>query len=212
MRNKYATLWIWMCLCPLALDYKAPDGDSGHAAQILLVAPTLAAALALALIAPRFRHRSMLRAFVVARRCSVFTMLVFLGTVAVELLSVTRSLLVGTALLFAIAAWMSVPSLRHVLRATMRVAATGLAVAAMAGLAAWLFPSVTEHWAQRLFVAEATTTGKDPTTITRLAEMRDQYDQVTASTESLLLGHGHRHQYRYSPAYLPDLAGQTSKK
>ncbi len=316
MRNKYATLWIWMCLCPLALDYKAPDGDSGHAAQILLVAPTLAAALALALIAPRFRHGSMLRAFVafclllsvpgsivaqlvqdndagnylrvllpfllfllgytmachpwheqriaqiekalywanliclvftfvfgmatggglaevrfrivsvtllglqgvllhefvVARRFSVFTMLVFLGTVVVELLSVTRSLLVGTALLFAIAAWMSAPSLRHVLRATMRVAATGLAVAAMAGLAAWLFPSVTEHWAQRLFVAEATTTGKDPTTITRLAEMRDQYDQVTASTESLLLGQGYGHYYRYSPAYLPDLEGQISEK
>ena len=25
MRNKYTTLWIWLLLCPLALDYKAAD-------------------------------------------------------------------------------------------------------------------------------------------------------------------------------------------
>jgi len=42
--------------------------------------------------------------------------------------------------------------------------------------------------------------------------MRDQYDQVSASPETLLFGAGYGHYYRYSPVYLPDLAGQFSKQ
>jgi hypothetical protein len=316
MRNKYANLWIWMCLCPLALDYKAPDADSGHAAQILLVAPTVAAAVALAFIAPRFRYTSTLRAFVtgclllsvpgslisqlvqdndfgnylrvllpfllfllgyvvachpwheqrigqiekalfwanliclvftfvfglatgggladvrfrivsvtllglqgvllhefvLARRFSPFMLLVFLGTVLIELLSVTRSLLVGTMLLFVIAAWMSAPSLRYMVRAAMRMLAVGVVLAVMAAIVAWSFPTVSEHWVQRLTAASNTQSGKDPTTITRLAEIKDQFDQVTSSTQTLLLGEGFGHYYRYSPQYLPDLVGQMTEK
>jgi hypothetical protein len=319
MRNKYATLWIWMCLCPLALDYKAPDADSGHAAQVLLVAPTLAAALALVFIAPRFRQPSPLRRFVtfclllsvpgslisqfvqgndfgnylrvvlpfllfllgyamachpwhenrigqmekalfwanliclvftfifgiatggglggiadvrfrivsvtllglqgvllhefvLARRFSPFMLAVFLGTVLVELLSVTRSLLVGTVLLFLMAAWMSAPSPRYLLRSAVRVFFVSVVLGAMAAAAVWSFPSVSKHWTQRLDAAAATRTGKDPTTITRLAEIKDQFDQVTSSTQSLLVGEGYGHYYRYSPQYLPDLAGQISEK
>ncbi|ACC71636.1 hypothetical protein PPMP20_11685 [Paraburkholderia phymatum] len=319
MRNKYATLWIWMCLCPLALDYKAPDADSGHAAQVLLVAPTLAAALALIFIAPRFRDASPLRRFVtvclmlsvpgslisqlvqgndfgnylrvvlpfllfllgyalachpwhenrigqmekalfwanliclvftfifgiatggglggiadvrfrivsvtllglqgvllhefvLARRFSPFMLAVFLGTVLVELLSVTRSLLVGTVLLFLMAAWMSAPSLRYLLRSALRVFIVSVVLGAMAAVAIWSMPSVSEHWMQRFTVAANTQTGKDPTTITRLAEMKDQVDQVTSSTQSLLLGEGYGHYYHYSPQYLPDLAGTISAK
>ncbi|TXC88734.1 O-antigen ligase family protein [Paraburkholderia azotifigens] len=319
MRNKYATLWIWMCLCPLALDYKAPDADSGHAAQVLLVAPTLAAALALIFIAPRFRQASPLRRFVtlclmlsvpgslisqlvqgndfgnylrvvlpfllfllgyamachpwhenrigqiekalfwanliclvftfifgiatgggmggiadvrfrivsvtllglqgvllhefvLARRFSPFMLAVFLGTVLVELLSVTRSLLIGTMLLFLMAAWMSAPSLRYLLRSALRVFIVSVVLGAMAAAAIWSMPSVSEHWMQRFTVAENTQTGKDPTTITRLAEIKDQVDQVTSSAQSLLLGEGYGHYYRYSPQYLPDLAGTISEK
>ncbi|BDC39346.1 O-antigen ligase family protein [Paraburkholderia terrae] len=319
MRNKYATLWIWMCLCPLALDYKAPDADSGHAAQILLVAPTFAAALALIFIAPRFREASPLRRFVtlclvlsvpgsliaqfvqdndfgnylrvvlpfllfllgyamachpwaenrigqmekalfwanliclvftfvfgiatgggmggiadvrfrivsvtllglqgvllhefvLARRFSPFMLAVFLGTVLVELLSVTRSLLVGTVLLFMMAAWMSAPSLRYLLRSAIRTFIVSIVLGAMGALAVLSMPSVSEHWMQRFTAASNTQTGKDPTTITRLAEIKDQFDQVTSSTQSLLLGEGYGHYYRYSPQYLPDLAGQISEK
>jgi hypothetical protein len=42
--------------------------------------------------------------------------------------------------------------------------------------------------------------------------MRDQYDQVTASPSSLLLGMGYGHWYRYSPTYLWALAGQMTAK
>lgn len=314
--NRYATLWIWMFIFPLALDYKAPDAKSDHTAQLLLVAPVLGAGLVLALIAPRFRHGSTLRRFVtfalllsvlgsvvsqfvesnpignylrvllpfmlfvmgyliachpwneqriaqmekalywanlvcvlftfvfgmatggaletvryrivsvtllglqgvllhefvVSKRFSAFTLLVFLSTIIVELLSVTRSLLVGTVMLFVIATWMSAPSARHIVKAALRACVAGVVIAAMAATSAWLFPSVTKHWAQRLFVAEETVSHKDPTTITRLAEIRDQYDQVRASLPTLLLGKGFGHEYHYSPVYLPDLAGQLSDK
>ncbi|WP_109482405.1 hypothetical protein [Paraburkholderia sp. C35] len=317
--NKYATLWIWMCLCPLALDYKAPDADSGHATQVLLVAPTLAAALALIFIAPRFRQGSPLRRFVtvclllsvpgslvaqfvqdndfgnylrvvlpfllfllgyalachpwhehrvtqlekalfwanticmvftfvfgiatgggiggiadvrfrivsvtllglqgvllhefvLARRFSPFMLAVFGGTVIVELISVTRSLLVGTVLLFMMAAWMSAPSLRYLMRSAFRAFLASVVLGAIGAAAVLSMPSVSEHWMQRFTAASATQTGKDPTTITRLAEIKDQFDQVTSSTQSLLLGEGYGHYYRYSPQYLPDLAGQISEK
>jgi hypothetical protein len=154
----------------------------------------------------------LLHEFVVARRFSFFTVAVFAGTMIVELLSVTRSLLVGTVLLFLLAMALSAPSIRHVWRALSRSLLIGAMLAGMAGIAALSFPEVAQHWTQRVFVSEDTVSGKDPTTITRLAEMRDQYDQVTTSAETLLFGEGYGHYYRYSPVYLPDLAGQFSEK
>jgi hypothetical protein len=154
----------------------------------------------------------LLHEFVVARRFSVFTVAVFASTILVELLSVTRSLLVGTVLLFLLAVLLSAPSIQHLGRALTRSLLIGAVLAGMAGVAALAFPTVAEHWTQRIFASAETVSGKDPTTITRLAEMRNQYDQVTQSTETLLFGEGYGHYYRYSPEYLPDLAGQFSEK
>lgn len=316
MRHQYATLWVWIFLLPLALDYKATDANVGHFAQFGLVIPTIAAGLALVLIAPRFHDGSRLRSvvtfsvllcvfgsivaqfaqdndtgnylrvllpfvlfllgylvacrpwseyrlsqferalfvantisllftfvygmatggdledvryriisatllglqgvllheFVVAKRFSFFTIAVFGVSVIVELLSVTRSLLVGTVLLFLIAMALSAPSIKQIWRTAARGLTAGVLLAGVAGIVAVSFPAVTEHWTQRIFASEETVTGRDPTTITRLAEMRDQYDQVTASPETLLFGEGYGHYYRYSPVYLPDLAGQISEK
>ena len=316
MRHQYAAPWIWIFLLPLALDYKATDTNTGHFAQSVLVFPSVAAGLALLLIAPRFHERSRLRSvvtismllcvfgsiitqllqdndtgnylrtllpfvlfmlgylvacrpwsehrisqferalfvanvislvftfvygiatsgdladvryriisvtflglqgvllheFVVARRFSFFTVAVFAGTIIVELLSVTRSLLVGTVLLFLLAMALSAPTIRHIWRALARSLIVGAVLAGIAGIAAVSYPEVAQHWTQRIFASEETASGKDPTTITRLAEMRDQYDQVTASADTLLFGEGYGHYYRYSPVYLPDLAGQLSEK
>ncbi|HEY1608855.1 MAG TPA: hypothetical protein VGG24_06290, partial [Paraburkholderia sp.] len=316
MRNRHAALWIWMCLLPLAFDFKAPDAQTSHAAQWLAVFPAIGGAIALIMIGPRFAHRTPLRSFVltalllsvggsvvaqvmqgndfgnylrvllpfllfalgfaaacrpwdrlritqietalwyanlvclvftfafgliavggplrdirfrivsptllglqavllhqfiVARRFSVTTVLVFLVTLGVELLSVTRSLLLGTALLAVFATWIASPTLRHLLRAGLRLFAALLCIAAMAGAAAWLAPEVTNHWTQRMFAAQKTAADRDPTTITRLAEMRYQYDKVTSSATTLLFGEGYGHEYRYSPRYLPDLQGQISE-
>ncbi|WP_213768715.1 hypothetical protein [Caballeronia sp. dw_19] len=317
MRNKFTILWIWLLICPLALDYKAGLDDGSHAMQIVMTLPVLGAGLILWLIAPSFTQRSRLRSiitagtimtvagsivaqlmqgndfgnylrtllpfglfllgylvacrpwqgdrieqfekalfwsmaislvftfafgiatsggplddvryriisstflglqgillheFVVAKRFTKITLALFLGTILIELLSVTRSLLVGTVLLFVFATWLSAPSARHLAKAGMRAALTGLLIAAMAAGAASFFPDVAEHWTQRIYASKETTSGMDPTTITRLAEMKDQYDQVTSTPSSLIAGKGYGAVYHYSPDYLPDLAGQISKK
>jgi hypothetical protein len=314
MRNKYTSLWIWLLLCPLALDYKSTEETASHVAQILMVLPTIGAGLTLTLIAPRFLHKSHLRSiiagallltilgsivtqvlqgndfsnylhvllpfllfllgylaachpwqaqrleqferamfwamvvsllftfvygmdvggtlndvrfrivsatflglqgillheFVVAKRFTLFTLILFLCTVIIEFLSVTRSLLVGTVLLFGIATWLSVPSVRQLLKAALRAMLLTILIGGLAAGVAEMFPEVATHWTQRIFVAKNTISGRDPTTITRLAEMKDQYDQVTSSPQSLLAGKGFGHFYRYSPYYLPDLAGQIN--
>ncbi|MFM0335451.1 hypothetical protein [Paraburkholderia fungorum] len=154
----------------------------------------------------------LLHEFVVARRFSFVTIAVFAGSVVVELLSVTRSVLVGTVLLFLLAMALCAPSMQHAWRAIARMLVASAVLAGVAGIAALSFPTVTEHWTQRIFASQEAASGKDPTTVTRLAEMRDQYDQVTSTPETLLFGEGYGHYYRYSPVYLPDLAGQISEQ
>jgi hypothetical protein len=154
----------------------------------------------------------LLHEFVVAKRMTRVMLLLFLCTVVIELLSVTRSLLVGTALLFAFATWLSAPTFKHLLKAGARATLIGAVMLAMTFAAAEMFPGVAEHWTQRIFASQETTSGRDPTTITRLAEMKDQYDQTVSSATSLLAGKGYGHIYRYSPTFLPDLAGQMSAK
>ncbi|WP_206951351.1 hypothetical protein [Trinickia acidisoli] len=155
----------------------------------------------------------LLHEFVIAKRYTALTLGLFMATVIIELLSVTRSLLVGTALLFALAAWMSAAGTHHLARTALRAALVAVMLGVMALAAAAWFPGVTEHWVQRVdFAKTGTRSGEDPTTITRLAEIRNQYDQVVSTPLSLLVGEGYGHDYRYSPAYLPDLAGQISKK
>ncbi|MEI6000186.1 hypothetical protein H3V53_24155 [Paraburkholderia bengalensis] len=316
MRNQHASLWIWMFLFPLSLDYKASEDASSHLLQILLVVPVLGAGLILILIAPRFQGRSKMRAFVtcalaltivgsvvtqllqgndfgnylrvllpfmlfvlgykvanspwheqrvsqiekalfwanvvcliftfvygmatvggvenvryrivsstflvlqgvllhefvITKHFTKFTVLLFAGTVVIELLSVTRSLLLGTALLLALATWMGASSMHSLIRSGLRAAVIGLICGGVVMAAASYIPGVAEHWTNRIFASKNTESGKDPTTITRLAEMKDQYDQIMSSTDALLFGKGYGHYYRYSPAYLPDLTGQISEK
>ncbi|MEM5312193.1 hypothetical protein [Paraburkholderia sp. JHI869] len=306
MRNKHAALWLWVCLVPLAFDYKAPDSQFGHGAQWLAVVPALAGALILAMIGPRFarpiQFRSfvtgalvaslvgsliaqvlqhnpvgqylrvilpfllfalgywamcrpwhivrimqmqralyyanvlclvftfffgllavggpladirfrivsptmlalqamLLHQFIVARRFNMTMVIVFLGTLIVELLSVTRSLLIATILLAMFAAWLASPSVSHLIKSFFRTAIALSFVVALGVGTAWLFPSITEHWTQRVTAAQNAESDRDPTTVTRIAEMRDQYDQVTESVESVLFGKGYGHLYRYSPIY-----------
>ncbi|MCY1329525.1 hypothetical protein D9M68_142830 [compost metagenome] len=317
MRNRFTTIWIWLALCPLAVDFKSVDENGSRITQILLTLPAIAATVVLAMIAPRFAGGSRLRTaitialmltvpgslvpqllqgndfgnylrvllpfmltlfgflaacrpwqqdrlvqiekamftgmvisllfsfaygmavgggletvrfrivsvvflalqglllheFVIARRLSKLTVLLFLLSVAIELLSVTRSLLVGTAMLFCLATWLGAPSLRQLLKSVARALVTTVAlIGGTVVIGSALFPSVAAHWEQRISAAKATASGIDPTTATRLAEIMDQLDQVTASTVSLLLGKGFGHNYRYSPDYLTALSGQMSEK
>jgi hypothetical protein len=285
MRHQYATPWIWIFLIPLAFDYKATDATTGHFAQFGLVLPSMAAGLALLLIAPRFHERARLRTvvtisitlcvfgslvaqlvqdndtgnylrtllpfvlfllgylvacrpwseyrisqfekalfvanlisagftfvygmatggdledvrfriisvtllglqgvllheFVVARRFSLFTVAVFASTIVMELLSVTRSMLVGTVLLFLLAVFMSAPSIQHLGRAFTRSLLVGVLLAGMAGVAALAFPAVAEHWTQRIFASEVTTIAIHPS-ICRILPVSSARKIFTQST------------------------------
>ncbi|TDN67443.1 hypothetical protein [Paraburkholderia sp. BL10I2N1] len=315
MRNRYAIIWVWLFLIPLAVDYKGEESAS-HLAQVLLAVPAIFAGMVLVLIGPRFTGHSRVRTvvtaalcltlfgslvpelvqhndpgnymrvllpfvlfllgyrvacsawdakrigqiervlyyamsislvysfvngmlgsgdletvrfrivsatllglqamllheFVLSRRVTKMTLMLFIGTVMVELLSVTRSLVVGTVLLFCYATWLGAPSVRHLIKAGVRAVIVAAMIGSTAVAVSMMFPEVAAHWTQRVFAAKMTRSGMDPTTVTRLAELKDQYDQVTSSTTSLLLGMGYGHYYRYSPVYLWALEGQITKR
>ena len=80
MRNKFAVIWIWLCLLPLAFDFKGVEAAS-RAVDILLTVTSMGAACAMLLIAPRFARRSRMRALVT----SLFLLTIF-GSVATQLL------------------------------------------------------------------------------------------------------------------------------
>jgi MFS family permease len=196
-----ALLWAMVISLAFSFMYGVATGGGLDKVRFRIVSVTFLGLQAL-----------LLHEFVVAKRYTRFALALFLATLVIELLSVTRSLLIGTALLFLLATWLSATSLRHLIRAATRSIVIGLLVCVtVAGVAA-LFPAVSAHWTQRIFASKETEAGVDPTTITRLAEMKDQYDQVSSSPVALLAGEGYGHMYRYSPSFLPDLQGQMSAK
>ncbi|BCQ23994.1 hypothetical protein NK8_21460 [Caballeronia sp. NK8] len=298
MRNKFAVVWIWLCLIPLAFDFRGA-GPYSKVVEILLTVASMAAACAILLIAPRFARRSRLRTlvtalllltligsvatqwlqgndpgnylrvilpfllmllgffvggrpwepqrleqmeramvwsiiaslvfgygvgiaagggienvgaisvpvtflclqglllheFVFAKRITIFAVLLFLATIAIELVSMTRSVLVGTVLLLAYATWLAAPSIRPFFTRGLRAVMILTLLGATAAASAALFPAVAEHWVQRVPFAQDARIVRDPATITRLAEMKDQYDQTTSSALSMTVGMGYGHDY-----------------
>jgi hypothetical protein len=315
MRNKFAVVWIWLCLLPLAFDFKGVESAS-KAIDILLTVTSMGAACAMLLIAPRFARRSRMRAFVTAfflltifgsvatqllqgndtgnyarvilpfllmllgyfvacrpwdaqrlaqieramivsmiaslvfsvgfdmamagdiagmrlhvvpvtflclqglllhefvfaRRVTPLPALLFLATIVIEMLCVTPSRFVGTALLIAYATWLAAPSIRHFFTAGLRAVVILALLGAMATASASFFPSVAQQWMQYMSFAKDAPAARDPVAIAHLAEMKDQVDQTTASGLSTIVGMGYGHDYRYSPSYLQDLAGQISEQ
>ncbi|SPB15859.1 hypothetical protein NOV72_03065 [Caballeronia novacaledonica] len=315
MRNKFAVVWIWLCLLPLAFDFKSVETAS-RAVDIVLTVTSMGAACAILLIAPRFARRSRMRAlvtslflltifgsvatqllqgneagnyarvilpfllmllgyfvgcrpwdaqrleqieraligamiaslvsgigydllmsdgaanmsmhvmpvtflclqglllheFVFAQRIAKFAALLFLATIVIEIFCATPSLLAGTALLIAYATWLASPSIRPFFTTGLRAVVILALLGAMAAASASFFPSVAQAWLRHMPFATDAQPARDPVAIARLAEMKDQVDQTTSSTLSTLVGMGYGHDYRYSPSYLPDLAGMIGEK
>ncbi|AQG99435.1 hypothetical protein A9R05_11820 [Burkholderia sp. KK1] len=287
MRNKFAVVWIWLFLLPLAFDIKGL-ASVDRAIPILLTVTSMGAACAVLLIAPRFARRSRLRTFVTslllvtlagsaathalqgndagnyarvilpfllmllsyfvgcrpwdlqrlgqieramagamvaslvvsvgfgvsmgagdvvvpitflclqalllhelvfAKRMARFNVALFLAAIVIELLFVTRSLLVGTLLLFVYATWLAAPSLRHFFGATLRAIAILTLLGAMAAASASFFPTVAGHWLPDVSLV------RDDAALARLAEMREQVEQTTSSALSTWVGMGYGHDY-----------------
>ncbi|MGP8441165.1 hypothetical protein ACT2E5_03350 [Burkholderia vietnamiensis] len=131
---------------------------------------------------------------------------VFIITLVIELLSVTRSFMLGTILLFCLATWIGSRSLSSLTTTLVRTSAIGIVVVAAVGVTATIVaPNVMEKWSERVFAFEATSNGKDPTTLSRLAEIEGQYDQVTSSATNLIFGMGLGHEYHFAPQYFYEL-------
>ncbi|SAL78451.1 hypothetical protein AWB74_05351 [Caballeronia arvi] len=299
MRNKFAVVWIWLVLLPLAFDIKGV-ATVDKIIPILLTVTSMGAACAVLLIAPRFARRSRMRTLVTslllltlfgsaathalqgndvgnyarvilpfllmllgyfvgcrpwdsqrleqieralagamiaslivsvgfdvamndgignadagivpvtflclqalllhelvfAKHFPKLTVVLFVATVVIELLFVTRSLFVGTLLLFVFATWLAAPSIRHFFGASLRAVAILTLLGAMAAASASFFPTVAERWLPDVPLAQ------DDAAIARLAEMKAQVDQATSSTLSTIVGMGYGHDYRYSPSTL----------
>ncbi|MBN3788769.1 hypothetical protein [Burkholderia sp. Ac-20353] len=143
---------------------------------------------------------------VVLRHRTPLILAFFALTLGIELFSVTRSLLIGTILLFFLAAWISASDAARFVSSTIRTSAVAIASAVLiGGVSASLFPSVLDHWSQRIFYAQTAGNGKDPTTLSRLAELQNQYDQVTSDVPSLLFGKGYGHKFHYAEKYIQQL-------
>ncbi|MCX4149419.1 MULTISPECIES: hypothetical protein [Paraburkholderia] len=149
----------------------------------------------------------LLHEIIVARRVKLMYVAVLVLSIAIELLSVTRSLLIGTVGLFLFAIWMASPNVlrfaRSVLRATLIAAIIGAVAGGTAVLAS---PNLADMWEQRIFLFQQDKNGIDPTTLTRVAEAQNQYDQVTSSLSSTVIGEGYGHPYRYAQEYISELA------
>jgi hypothetical protein len=149
---------------------------------------------------------------VVRRSANKLAAALFVATLIIELLSVTRSLLIGTVLLFFYATWLATPTVSHLAKSLLRTFAIVVAIGGVVATgAAWIFPSVLAHWSQRIFFAEGTQSGKDPTTLSRLAEIQDQYDQLTSSMTSMLAGKGYGHEFHYAQTYIVEMLEFASR-
>ncbi|WP_155627785.1 hypothetical protein [Burkholderia vietnamiensis] len=140
------------------------------------------------------------------RSATRIDLIFFAATLVIELLSVTRSLMLGTILLFCLSTWLASRSLPHLAKLMIRTAAiTTIATIFIGGVTWMISPSVLEHWSQRIFFSETTSNGKDPTTLSRLAEIQDQYDQVTSDVQNFVFGMGYGHEFHFSQSYFYDL-------
>jgi hypothetical protein len=313
MRNKFAVVWIWLFLLPLAFDIKGV-ATVDKAIPILLTVTSMGAACAMLLIAPRFARRSRMRTLVTslfvltlagsvatqalqdndtgnyarvilpfmlmllgyfvgcrpwdpqrleqieramlgalatalvvsvgfgvaasssldnvsatvvpitflclqalllhelvfARRVTALTVTLFLATIVIELLFVTRSLFVGTLLLIAYATWLAAPSIRHFLTAGLRAFMIVTLLGAMAAASATFFPTVAERWLPQIPLAKDE--AADAAARARLAQMKDQVDQTTSTGLSTAIGMGYGHGYRSASSYLPESASQFAEQ
>lgn len=130
--------------------------------------------------------------------------LLLAGCLALQLLSVTRSVLLAFAVLLAVALWISSPTIAAFIRRSFRMAIPGLVIAAIVvGASSVISPEVISRWEQRIFTVE--TLGADPTTLSRLAEAKEQLDRWSSGPVSILVGQGFGASYGWSKDFYDEM-------
>lgn len=116
-----------------------------------------------------------------------------LACVGLQLVSVTRSALLAAALVFGAALWISSRSISKLtLRGMLLIPIAALGI----GLASLVSPDLLSRWEERVFTTEKF--GFDPTTISRVAEIKEQLDRWSSSPTSMLVGQGFGASYGWS--------------
>ena len=134
--------------------------------------------------------------FVTGRRKRV-SQLLLAACIGLQLVSVTRSALLALIIVFAATLWLTTPRLGGFIRRGLRMAVPALVV----GLAAYqvtvlVAPEIAERWEVRTSTIERS--GADPTTLSRLAEMKEQLDRWSSSFTSMLVGQSYGANYTWS--------------
>jgi hypothetical protein len=147
----------------------------------------------------------LLHQLLVERQRTVGAVFALIGCLAVQLFSVTRSSLLGFALILLAALWLSSTSISRFTRNTFTYS-SGLAVIGVGAMifAVTLYPELYDRWFARVFNAREV--GVDITTVTRIAEIEEQLALWSQDITSILFGKGYGAEYSWSSEYFQELS------
>lgn len=126
-----------------------------------------------------------------------------IATVVIQVLSVTRSSILGSLVVFVGVGWLMSDTRRQFAKFSSRTALIIGGVIFGLGVASQIYPQVIERWMGRINAGEVA--GLDPTTLTRIAEATDQLDEWRSSVLTIAIGKGYGAEYEWSSAYQRDL-------
>lgn len=139
----------------------------------------------------------LLHDILIAKRHVMKNTMWLVACVALQLVSVTRSSILGFGIIFLAALWLSSPTILRFVRRTVKISVpSGVAIALAVFASAAVSPEVLDRWQTRVFAAEEH--GVDPTSLSRLAEIKEQLNRWSESPVSMLFGKGYGASYGWS--------------
>jgi hypothetical protein len=150
----------------------------------------------------------LLNQLLVEKRRTAFAVIALLACLAVQILSATRSTLLGFALIFIAVVWISSRSIPQLAKNSIRYsAALGIVAAGALSVAMLFYPEIIDRWLARIFSFQDH--GVDVTSVSRIAEAEDQLNQWGESLVTLLIGKGYGAPFGYASRHLLDLSAVT---
>jgi hypothetical protein len=148
----------------------------------------------------------LLHKIIVLRRYRWKHMLLLTTCISIQVLSVTRSSILGLLVLLAAALWLSSPKFTGVVRRAVKFAAIGVVLGFVAAQGTALVnPDVGNRWGSRVGLVEQE--GVDPTTLSRVAELREQLRLWRSDVPSILFGQGYGAPYGWAEELFDQLVG-----
>ncbi len=137
---------------------------------------------------------------IVLREANRISAVLLLTCLSIQVISVTRSALLGALLLLGSALWMASGGKRRFVHRFVKLCFVCVGSLSLAVFLSVLFsPRVLERWVERIFHYEST--GVDLTTVTRLAEIAEQLNLWQRSAFTMLFGRGFGAEYGWSEEY-----------